>query len=1107
MLTVHRAESGIALVDGLTTLLAAPSGDPFAADVVAVPAKGVERWLAQRLSHRLGTDGGDGVCANVLFPTPGDLLDGTAGEALPEHAAAVERWSPRRATLPLVEVIDDSVAEPWCAVLARHVGDDGQGRRVAVGRRLARLFDEYGASRPHMLVAWAAGRDVVDGDRPLPDDVAWQAHLWRRLRDRLGTPSPAELLDQACAAVEARPEAITLPGRVSVFGASRLSVAQLRVLVAVAAHRDVHLWLHHASPALWDAVARDREVVRRGDGVIPAQVRNPLLASLSRDVVELQRLLRRHAPAARDVHHPSEREAGTLLRRLQRDLAEDRVAGDPPAVSPTDHSVQVHACHGRMRQVEVLREVLLGLLADDPTLEPRDILVMCPDVEEFAPLIAAAFALGGAHPAAQLRVRVADRALRRTNPLLHVLSRLLELGVSRVTAAQILDLAGLPAVRRRFGFTDDELDRLRDWVAAAGVHWGLDGGHRGGWRLADVDYGTWRSGLDRILLGVTMEGDGEVFGGVLPLDDVDSADIDLAGRLAELVDRVAGAVAFMSERHPVAAWTAGLAEAVLALAAAAPRDAWQQLQLTGELADLAEAAAGSDVPLALADVRVLLEPALAGRPTQTSFRTGALTVCSLVPMRSVPHRVVCLLGLDDGTFPRQTTRDGDDILARDPWVGERDPRSEDRQLLLDAVCAAGEYLVVTYCGADDRTGVTVPPAVPLGEVLDAIDRAATAPPGRRVRDVVTVRHPLQPFDARNFTAGALGRPGPFSFDDLALAGAISAAAARRSPESFLPGPLAPLPPGDVDLADLHRLLRHPARGFLRQRLQVAATLAEQEPQDGLPVTVDALERWAIGERLLAERLSGLEPADCIDVELRRGLVPPGELGVALLREVGRDVEAVVTASAAERALAQDVIDVDVPLPGGGRLVGTVGGVRGDVVLSTTYSSLSARHRLQAWVDLVALTAARPGPPWTAVAVGRRRGGAARSVLGPIPPDEAAAAVAELVALYRSGLREPLPLPLKSGAAYAERRARGSRVTVARTAAAQSWVSGSFPGEQGDPEHALVHGADAPLSVLTGSPPGPQERGEGWPPDEDDRFGLLARRLWDRLLASERQEQA
>ena len=286
-----------------------------------------------------------------------------------------------------MRVIDECApTQPWCEVLAAHLGLDGsgdKGRRFAVASKLARLFDRYGRSRPDMIVAWRDGRDEVGDGTALPTDLTWQAELWRRLRSEIGTPSPAELLDVACARIRTG-------AAFSIFGPTRISPARVRILKALAEHRDVHLWLHHPSPALWDAVTEAREPPGRRRDQHPA-VQNPLLASMSRDVRELQQLLN-DVPHG-DEHHPIWQRPATLLGRLQDDLAHDRVREAKSALEASDTSVRVHAAHGPARQVEVVREVILGLLLSDPTLEPRDILIMCPDVETFAPLVAASFGM------------------------------------------------------------------------------------------------------------------------------------------------------------------------------------------------------------------------------------------------------------------------------------------------------------------------------------------------------------------------------------------------------------------------------------------------------------------------------------------------------------------------------------------------------------------------------------------------------------------------------------------------------------------------------------------------------------------------------------------
>jgi exodeoxyribonuclease V gamma subunit len=328
---------------------------------------------------------------------------------------------------------------------------------------------------------------------------------------------------------------------------------------------------------------------------------------------------------------------------------------------------------------------------------------------------------------------------------------------------------------------------------------------------------------------------------------------------------------------------------------------------------------------------------------------------------------------------------------------------------------------------------------------------------------------------------------------------------------LLTGPLPALPPADVELEALQKLLLHPAREFLRQRLELASARAEEDLTDGLPIELDSLQQWALGDRLLQHRLAGMSAPECIAFERRRGLLPPGALGTGVLRQVGRRVDRIVAASAAEWAGVPESHDVELGLADGTRLTGTVR-ARGDVLLTVTYSRPGPKHRLRAWTDLVALTAARPGP-WRAVVVGRDREDPSCVLLDPVDAADARATVEELVALYRAGLRGPLPLPLKTAAAYAERRVRGSRPPAALEAASAEWLervltrdSSTIPGEQDDDEHELLYGVRAPLRVLLEAKPEPDETGPGWPVDEPERFGLLSRRVWERLLAHERRER-
>ena len=297
MLTIHRAERADALIGPLAGLLTTAPPDPFTPDVIAVPSRGVERWLAQQLSLVLGGDAGarDGIAANVLFPSParlvGDVLSTLAGYARDE-----DPWVGSRFVWSVLSVLDDCVREPWCGVLAHHLGaDEGEphrrGRRYATAAGLARLYTSYGENRPTLITDWAAGRDTDGEGEALDAEIGWQATLWRRLRDRIGAPSPAERLAGACATLVERPEVADLPARLSVFGPTRLSRTHLAVFESLSAHRDVHLWLNRPSPAMWEKLAALEPAVRRNDDQSALMIANPLLIGLSRDARELQQRL------------------------------------------------------------------------------------------------------------------------------------------------------------------------------------------------------------------------------------------------------------------------------------------------------------------------------------------------------------------------------------------------------------------------------------------------------------------------------------------------------------------------------------------------------------------------------------------------------------------------------------------------------------------------------------------------------------------------------------------------------------------------------------------------------------------------------------------------
>lgn len=1020
-MTICRARSIETLADALAESLATV-GDPFEAQLVVVSGPGTQRWLAQHLSNRLGTDMGDGICAGVEFVTMGVLRRRLADDfGLAEESQLVWR---------VLTLLDECRCEAWLSPVIHHLGAIGDplrpGRRYSTARRVASLFRRYAEHRPQLLRSWEQGGTDV------PSDSAWQAELWRRLRAfDLALPQ-----GELTRLLSAGHRWVSAPAALPVFAPTRVTAAELGLLHALSLSLPVSVFLLDPTPPLWSA----------GPAI------NPLNARLGRQSARVRAAIAGVADRVVDLGGPIAEPTDTALRRLRRAVLDDSARPEPG--SGLDASIQVHLGHGPDRQVEMLREILLSLLADDPTLQPRDIVVWCPDVATFAPLLRPAFGVATEtsqqHPASLLGLSVVDPRGRRDNPLLEVLDRTFSLAMGRCEASELIDLCALEPIARRFGFDPDKGERVAELIERSGMRWGLHEQHRRRFGLTGYGQNTLSAGLDRLLLGVTLtEDDLPSFGTALPFDDIDSSDVGLIGALAELITRIAHIVASFDGIHPAGTWAQRARDAVELLAEPAPEASWHAAALNGLLADVAEGSGGA--LLGLADFQALVADRLTDARPRSSYLNGSLTVCEPVALRQVPHRVVCLLGFDEQRYPRALPAEGDDLLLRDPHPDDPDPRADDRQLLLDAVLVAREALVVVGQGFDPRTNEPTPLPVPMRELLDAAAAAA----GCEREGLVRV-HPLQPYSSKYFAseASAGSPPGraadpshpPRSFDPAGLAAARLHAAARDNPtpgvapSHLLLGPGEDLPAvstaAAIPLSGLIDLIAHPAKQLLRVRGELPS-LREEQVDDELPLSLDGLQQWKIGDRMLQRAVAGLPRERVEHAEWLTGDLPPRALGSRHLNRIAGGVSDVLRALPAAH-------DEAVPHPitielANGLVTGRVT-TRAGAIVQYTYSRLGAKHRLAAWVQLCALVAAESslGPDTASRAVVVARNTVA--IWHPPTPAAAFDYLEFLVETYRSGLTRPLRLPLSASLvlAQAQRTPGGIRWDEAARAAERSW---------------------------------------------------------------------
>ena len=1073
-LKIHRSDHPDLLVDALCDVIAPPPADPFAREVIAVPTRGIDRWLTERIGATFARRGiGDGIAANIDFPLLHRVITDVLSRA-PETAPSIEARSGGALVAHLDLLLHDHAADPRIAIVTRFVtGPDGEAtgvQRLRAARKIAGLFSSYERYRPAMIAAWSRGDDVGTAGEPIDESAAWQPYLWRLLDAGVGVPALSLMLPPAVETIRSGTVPLDLPERISLYGVTTLNPADLSVLDAIASTRDVHLFLLHPSPALWTAIA---PLAGNGHAPIPLQrsedptgeaAVHPLLRSWARESRELQITLGAADTAGTDERTSPEPSTTNLLATIQQDVRHNHTPTTGGPVGEHDRSVQIHACHGARRQVEVLRDALLHVMADTPDIEPRDIVIMTPDLETFGPLLEAAFPAvrNDAAETPDLRVRIADRAPVHTNPLVRLAGIVLELAASRLEAATVREFAALPDVRRRFSIDDDTGALIDTLVADANVRWGLDGEHRRRAGAGPRDEHTWARAGDRVLTGVFFSDEADrVIADIAPLTGIEGEHATAAGRLGHLLDRIAAVTDLLNRPRPLPGWRDAIATAVRLLAVPARGDEWQWDEL-GRLLDETFDPGGSIGPDAdLAEAALLIEPWTADRPSALHHRTGNVTVCSLVPMRSVPYRVVVLLGLDDERFPRGSRSDGDDLLAAGEAVGDRDRGAEDRQLLLDAFMAAGDHLIITYSGHDELTNAAYPPAVPVAELIDLVTDMA----GPAVAERIVIRHHLQPFNPLNFIPGALIPGEPWSFDPMQHRGAD--AVRERSVETVTPGIAIP---DDADtgtvaglrLDDLITFLQHPAKAFLWNRLGMRIPELDDGADDTLPTELAPLEKWSVTDRILSGLADGTAIESLVARERAADAVPAGELADSDLEAAVKTAERLWTTAArggydpaAVEAVPGTVVVAGITIEGS--VLAAPASARTDLV---TPSRLKGKQRIAAYARLVFLSALDPTRPWKARIVGKNSSGPSLAIvtMGPIGAtgtertDLARERLEDLVRLYQEGMAEPIPLFCETSYTWATTNARQ------RTdKAAEKWMPGwyNYDPERDQPAHRLL----------------------------------------------------
>ena len=933
---------------------------PLENETILVQSNGIGQWLKLALAEA-PENGGAGIAAALDVMLPARFLwqaYRTVLTHVDQDGDAVPETSPfdkSRLVWRLLRLLPSLSGQEVFAPLAQFLEiDRDQRKHYQLAERLADLFDQYQVYRADWLDAWANGDDVLitaRGERrPLEEHQRWQPALWRILREDVAVTQGKAGLNSSRAQVHRRflkateqledqPCPSGLPRRLIIFGISSLPQQTLEALAALSRCCQIVLCVHNPCQFYWADIIEHKDLLRAnryrqrrktgmpealdvlgtGDADDALHLHaQPLLAAWGKQGRDYLRLLDEHDDSGNyqtlfeqqalriDMFEPFNGvDRNCLLSQLQDDIRELRPVAETqthwPALNPADDAIVFHIAHGPQREVEILHDQLLAAFSADPDLRPRDIIVMVPDIDRYAPHIAAVFGQLQNDDPRHIPYTLSDQASRHRLPLMIALEKLLRLPELRLSVSDLLDLLDVPALRQRFGLEERDLPVLERWMEGAGIRWGLNAKQRQTLELpGGLSQNTWAFGLRRLLLGYTV-GEGHAWQGIEPFDDIGGLEASLAGPLATLLEKLEATWETFCQPTDAANWVSRLR--TLLETFFLTDDAQESVMLTkleNGLQQMLESSQEAQLkePLPLSMVREHWLAQIDEHSLSQRFLAGAVNFATLMPMRAIPFKRVCLLGMNDGEYPRSQPPLDFDLMGSDYRPGDRSRREDDRYLFLEALLSARDQLYISWVGRSQIDNTPLPPSVLVGQLRDHLETGWRLENGTPLLDALTTEHPLQPFSRAYFSSEtSANNPQNRLFTYAHEWREVHAPRVPQAAPATLPPPENT--PTSLTLGQLGQFLREPVRAFFNTRLGVYFEQEAIAELDEEPFALDGLQNWQLQDQLIAAQRHAIdrgEPRiDALHAALERfqgqGVLAMGAFGERMRDALAEPMEA------------------------------------------------------------------------------------------------------------------------------------------------------------------------------------------------------------------------
>ena len=1014
---------------------------PLEAETIIVQSNELSRWLSLYLAQY------HSIASHIDFPYPSAYIWALFRRVLPDIPKE-SAFSKDAMTWRIFDLLPACAHERGFEAIAGYLGEqDDVVKRFGLAHRIADSFDQYLMYRPDWVQAW---------EQPGSYLPHWQAMLWQRLTAEVPQPAMhrANLLERLKVYLQTCTEKPAgLPTRLAIFGVSALPPVYLALYELMAKWCDITLYFLSPSEGYWgdlvDPKRQGQQTLDFGDDAAEInESGHPLLASLGKQGQDFFEQIQQ-------CEHESESlfsmpDSTSLLGQLQGNivqLVDPSLLAGKRLIADDDDSIQCHACHSTMREVEVLHDQLLALFERHPDLSPTDVVVMTPDVDVYAGAIDAVF--GTAPKGLFIPYGISGASGQQQSPILSAFDRFLALPESRFDVEGIVALLECEAIQHRFALHEEDVALIRDWCRETNIRWALSAEDKAALDLPATEANSWRAGLDRLLLGYALplsddDGGWRLFDGQLGVDGIRGERAQTMAQLCAFVESLDRARQRLKQSNTAQQWQ----QSLLALLSQFfkpqhdnARDQADILSITQALDSLVESTelAMFEQAMPISLVREWLKGNSDLTPLAHRFMGHGVTFCGMVPMRSIPFAVVCLIGMNDDSFPRRQPKQGFDLLSYDFRKGDRSRRDDDRYLFLEAILSAGQHLYMSYVGASIVDNAPIPPSVLVSDVRDVLRQGFEQLSGEDIWQQVLTQHPLQSFSRRYFDGAS---------DKL-----VSYQAAYCPPEIKLDHENAswfkaalPEPDSDwwqVSLSQLIQFYRHPARYLMQQRLGFHLAIDEESLESREPFALDGLEAWQLRQQVLAQRLAGDDLADIQPLIEATGVLPQGVVGEHALNEQVEKVEDFVDVllpvyPASFLAPIHFELDLDAFT-----LVGQLEGVSSAGLFQYRLGKVKGGELLAVWCRHLVLNMLKPD----GVAC-ESRWITEDADVHLLPVDEPAALLLDLLNHYWIGCQQPLPLFAETSFAFAKVSLNGGRGNPDNAMWA-SWLGGQFAMAESD----------------------------------------------------------